>query len=317
MGIHILGTGSSLPTRIVDNHELSTRLDTDNDWIVSRTGIRERRIATTETLTDLSVDAARNAMEMAGLTAADIDMVLCTTINGDHITPSLACMVAERLGIKAPAMDLNAACTGFIYALGTAEAFLSTGRFQKILIISAEMMSRHLDWNDRATCILFGDAAGAAIVEGGEALDYIHLTGSEGNRFIEIKSHPGCSPFQQTLGEKTYLYLDGQEVFRFAVSTVEKEVKRAMQELECTPSDIDYFLLHQANKRIIESARVKLKQPSEKFPTSVERYGNISSASIPVLLDEMVRDHKIERGQKLFLCSFGAGLTAGSAVLTW
>jgi len=316
MSLKIIGLGKGIPEKSVSNDELSGFIDTNDEWIVSRTGIKSRHVCTDESLTDLSAAAAAQAIEKAGLTAAGIDLVICTTISGDFRTPSLACCVSERIGTKCPAFDINAACTGFIYALDVASLYLSSGKMNNILIICAEMMSKHMDWNDRGTCVLFGDGASACVVSSGNALKYINLTASGNSGMINISSGTGNSPFMENSGFQ-YLHMEGQEVFKFAVNIVESELNQALSTLGMSAGKIDRFVLHQANKRIIDSIKNKLRQPEEKFPVNIERYGNLSSASLPLLLFEMQENGEIKPGNTLFLSAFGAGMTAGSCVIVW
>ncbi len=316
MSLKIIGTGRALPKKAVSNDDLSAFLDTNDAWISSRTGVKNRYLCGEESLTDLCEEAARKAVQKSGLGLSGIDLVLCSTLGGDYILPSLSCAVAERLGINCPALDLNAACSGFLYALDVASAYLETGRANHILILCAEMMSKHVDWNDRATCVLFGDGAGACVVANGTALKYIRLTAEGDTQILFCEAGGGNSPYQEKK-ERGFVHMQGQEVFKFAVRMIETETKAALESLCYTAGDIDYYLLHQANRRIIDFAREKLGQPEEKFPTNISKYGNISSASIPVLLDELLEGRKIEKGAKLLMSAFGAGLTTGTCVMIW
>ncbi|MCL2884290.1 MAG: ketoacyl-ACP synthase III [Oscillospiraceae bacterium] len=315
--LKIIGTGRNLPARRVTNDDLATFLDTSDEWIVTRTGIRSRRVCTSETLTDLSVTAAEQALDKAGLKAQNIDLLLCSTIGGDFRTPSLACCVAERLGTGCPAFDLNAACAGFVYALDVANLYLTKPEIKNILIVSAEKMSTQIDWNDRSTCVLFGDGAAACVVTRGNALRYLHLHTKADVAPLYMPSGPGNSPFIEDKTPGGFLHMAGQDVFKFAVGVIEGEIKRALDTVRLPPEQVDYFLLHQANKRIIDFAIARVKQPPEKFPLNIDRTGNISSASIPLLLDEMLEEGKIKPGDTLFMAAFGAGLTAGSCVMIW
>jgi 3-oxoacyl-[acyl-carrier-protein] synthase-3 len=317
MSIKILGTGRALPKLAVSNQQLSEFLDTTDEWIVSRTGIESRFIRTDETLTDLAHTAAIRALEKAALAASDIDLIICSTLVGDYRTPSLACCLAQRLESCAPAFDINAACTGFLYTLDLAAAYIASGRAQHILIVCAEMMSKHADWTDRSTCVLFGDGAGAVIVSKGNALRHLHVGVEGSTKFLNMHDSTGNSPFVSSPQAASLLYMNGREVFKFAVKAMEKETALALDTLKLTAEDIDFFLVHQANLRIVDFIRTRLQQPLEKFPTNIQRHGNISSASIPVLLDELLEQGKIKQGQTLLLGAFGAGLTSGGAVLVW
>ncbi len=317
MSLKIIGTGKAVPEKTVTNCDLSTFLDTDDTWITTRTGIKARHVCTTETMTDLSARAAAKALEKAGLTAADIDLIICSTISGDYITPSEACAIQAKIGARCPAFDINAACSGFLYALDLAALYLDAGRAQNVLIVCAEVMSKHVDWTDRRTCVLFGDGAGACVVTKGIALQYLQLYAAGDVETIYLHTSMGNSPFAQRLPADLFLHMEGGEVYKFAVTMVEQQAREAAQALGLSPDNFDYFLLHQANQRIIDTARAKLKQPPEKFPGNIQHYGNMSSASIPVLLDELLEQGAIKPGDRLFLSAFGAGMTAGCCVLEW
>jgi 3-oxoacyl-[acyl-carrier-protein] synthase-3 len=317
MSIKIIATGSALPEKALSNAELAEMVETNDEWIRSRTGISSRHVCTDETISDLAASAAAKALAKSGLEAGDIDLIICSTISGDYTTPSLSCIVGLRLGAKCPALDLNAACAGFTYALDVASSYIETGRAKNILIVSAEMMSKHIDWTDRNTCVLFGDGAGAVIVTKGNALKYMHILAEPNISFLNLEGKTGNSPFYQHNVEEGFLKMDGQEVFKFAVTMIEREVKAAVEALGITKDDIDYYILHQANKRILTTAQERLKEPASKFPTNIHHTGNMSSATIPVLLDELLAEGKIKKGDTLFMSAFGAGLTAGSCVMVW
>lgn len=317
MSLRIIGTGSSVPAKTVTNDELGSFLDTGDEWISSRTGIRSRRLCVDESMAELAERAARSALEQSELVVQSVDLILCSTMQGDHVTPSLACEVQQRLGAGCPAVDLNAACSGFIYALDMAEAYILSGKATRILIVCAEMMSKITDWRDRSTCVLFGDGAGACVVTAGSSLEYIGLTASGNTAPLCLDGRVGNSPFAEGRLHGEFLRMDGQEVFKFAVGTSTREIKHALDLLGLTPQSVDLYLLHQANKRIIDSVRTRLGLGQERFPTNIERYGNCSSASIPMLLDELVKGGVIKNGMRLVLSSFGAGMTSGTCVLSW
>jgi len=317
MSLKIIGMGKGIPERCVTNDDLTEFIETDDEWIVSRTGIKERHVCTHETLTELSVTAAKQALDKANLITNDVSLIICATLGGDYRTPSHACAVAEQLGTTCPAFDINAACAGFVYALDVASTYIEAGKAKNILIICAEMMSSQMDWNDRNTCILFGDGAAACVVTAGNALKYISLSAIADTTILTLPVDTGNSPFVVEKKGKGYLQMQGQEVFKFAVGIVGKDVKQALESTDLSPGQIDYFILHQANKRIIDSIRVKLKQPEDKFPINIDRYGNLSSVSIPLLLSEMLDDGKLNPGDTLFVSAFGAGLTAGSCIIVW
>jgi len=317
MSVKIIGMGKGIPEKCVSNDDLAGFLDTDDEWIVTRTGIKTRYICTSESLTDLSAAASKQALKEANLAVSDIDLIISATLGGDFRTPSHACAVAEQIGAVCPAFDINAACTGFVYALDVASAYLETGRAKNILIICAEMMSTQANWNERNTCILFGDGAAACVVTAGNALKYMSLSAIPETQILNLPCDTGNSPFIKDKIERSYLYMQGQEVFKFAVKIVGTDVKKALEAVNMSPEQIDYYILHQANKRIIDSIRIKLKQPEEKFPVNIDKYGNISSVSVPLLISEMLDEGKIKQGNTLFISAFGAGLTAGSCIIVW
>ena len=320
MTIKISGTGIGLPKLQLSNDELAelAQLDTSDEWIVSRTGIHSRYVCVDETLTDLATTAARAALDDAGLAAADIGYLICATIGGETRTPSLACAVAERLGVDCAALDLNAACAGFIYALDMAACLIGAGRAGHVLIISAEKMSGLVDWHDRSTCVLFGDGAAACVVSPGHALAWLNVLTQPDSAVITLPANTtGNSPFAPRPNEQGFVQMDGQKVFKYAVTLLEREVARALAALDLTADEIDYYVIHQANKRIIDFAISRLGLAPAKFPLNIERYGNISAVSIPLLLHEMKAAGQIHPGDKLFMCAFGAGMTCGSCVLDW
>ena len=317
MSLKIIGMGKSIPEKCVTNDDLAKLVETDDEWIVTRTGIKTRYVCTYETLTDLSVAASVQALSKAGLTASDIDLIICATLGGDFRTPSHSCSVAEKIGTNCPAFDINAACTGFVYALDVASCYLETGKVKNILILCAEMMSTQMDWNDRKTCIIFGDGAAAAVVTAGNALKFISLSATADTDILNLPADTGNSPYINHKKGRDYLHMQGQEVFKFAVNVVGPDMEQALEALDMTPGQIDWYLIHQANKRIVDSIRRRLKQPEEKFPINIGKYGNLSSVSIPLLLIEMLEDGTLKRGDTIFMSAFGAGLTSGSCIMVW
>ena len=314
--MNLRALGHALPKREVTNAELTQFLDTTDEWIQSHTGIESRRILTgKETLSALGAKAARMALERAGLTAADVDYILCSTTRGEMTFPSTACLIQQRLGATCPCLDVNAGCTGFLYALDVADALLASGKVNRVLVICAEQVSRLTDWTDRSTCVLFGDAAGAALCERGDGLQTIRLTAEGEAQPLHAWPSGGNCPFDDHIPVEQPLYMNGQEIFRFAVSRSCRDMEAVMEACALTAEAVDYFVLHQANRRILDAARTRLKQPAEKFPVNITTHGNTSSACIPVLLSEMVEDGRLRKGQTLVLSAFGAGLTTGAAVL--
>lgn len=321
MGMKIIGTGSCLPQTVVTNDDLSKIMDTSDEWISSRTGIRERHLVKEETTTSMSVEAARRAMENAGVTAQEIDLIIVGTLSADHVTPACACEVQAAIGAQdAVAFDINAACSGFMFALNIAHAYLQMGVYKTVLILGAETLSKIMDWNDRSTCVLFGDGAGAVVVcadERDRMLAYDQ--GSDGVRgsVLACKNRTNNNPLVQTGVEPEYVHMDGQEVYKFAVTAVPASLSKTIKAAGLSVEDIDYFALHQANIRIIQSVAKRLKVSEDKFPISLDHCGNISAASVPILLDEINRKGLLKPGMKIALSGFGGGLTWASAVIEW
>ena len=324
--IAILGTGSYAPARILTNDDLSSLVDTSNEWIFSRTGIRERHIAAKdETTSQMAAAAARIAIADAGLTAADIDLIIVATVTPDMPMPSTACFVQNHLGVPAHAacFDLNAACSGFIYALDTAWAMLGSGRYRHALVIGAERMSTVLDWTDRTTCVLFGDGAGAVVL--GPARGTAQIIGTklyaEGAHAdllcIPENGSPPSDQNPEGPRKQPTIIMKGREIFKNAVREMEQAAREILHQHQLEPSAIDCVIPHQANLRIIAAIGQHLKLPPERFFVNLERYGNTSAASIPLALDEARSTGRIKPGDTTLLVAFGAGLTYGSALVRW
>lgn len=317
MSFRILGTGKCVPQKILSNQELSEMVDTNDEWIVSRTGISNRRIATTETMTTMSIEAARLALEDSNTDPEDLDLIICSTIRGDYMTPSQACIIQNGIGASCPAYDVNAACSGFLYAMDIADSYFRSGKVKKVLIVAFEMMSKLIDWNDRNTCVLFGDGGGAVVLEAGEDLLAIRITASGNTEMLAIPNMNGDSPFDSTIKQKQFLKMNGAEVFKFAVNGIIKEIADVLEKANLSKNDIDVVVLHQANLRIIQSAKQKLKMKNAEFYSNLDQYGNTSSGSIPILLDELNRDQKLKNGQLIVMVAFGGGLTTGACIVRW
>lgn len=323
MAIRIIGTGSYLPKKVADNHFLSTIVDTDDEWIRQRTGIKERHLSNgKEGTTYMATHAAEAALENAGITADELDMIIVATVSADTYVPSTSCQVQGAIGaIRATCFDLNAACSGFLFAMNTAYAYIEMGMAKTILIIGAETLSREVDWSDRSSCILFGDGAGAAIMrqEEGKGGLIASVTGSDGSQgdVLTCKGRGIQNPFHQSKRKKDYLRMEGQAVFRFAVTMVPRCIKQILKKTGYDTEDIKFFVLHQANVRILELSAKRLKVDIDKFPMNLDRYGNTSSASIPILLDELNRNNLLEPGDKIVLSGFGGGLTWGAVLIEW
>lgn len=320
MTMRIRGTGSSLPEKSVSNDDLAKIIDTSDDWIRSRTGIGSRHIAVEETTTSMSVDAARKALADAGMEAEELDLIIVATISPDLCLPSTACEVQAALGaVNAAAFDINAACSGFLFGLSVANAYFTSGIYGKALVIGAETLSKMMDWNDRGTCVLFGDGAGAAVVEKSGTGLISMLQQSDGSRggVLLCQNRPVNNPYMKNDLTPGYTKMNGQEVYKFAVRTVPKAITEVLEKGNVSPDEVKYFVLHQANIRIIDAVAKRLSQPQEKFPVNLQTCGNISAGSVPVLLDHINRKGMLARGDKIVLAGFGAGLTWGAALLEW
>lgn len=320
MTTRIIGTGSYVPEQIVTNDDLAKIVETSDEWIRSRTGIRERRIAVKEGTAGMAAKAASQALAMAGVKAEELDLIILGTSTPDNHFPSAACEVQAMIGASnAAAFDISAACSGFIFALNTMDAFIKSGIYKKGLVIGADLLSKLVDWQDRNTCVLFGDGAGAAVVQADETGVLAGMMASDGNRrqVLTCQCRSTGNFLTEEQAQMGFMHMDGQEVFKFAVKTVPESVMQVLNEHGTAIDEVTYFVLHQANERIIQSVSKRLKQPIEKFPLNMDRYGNTSGASIPILLDEMNRQGKIKPGDKLVLAGFGAGLTWGVTLLEW
>ena len=315
--MRILGTGSALPKLAVTNDRLAELMDTSDEWIVTRTGIRERRLLSDETLQDLAERAAADAMKDAGVAPADIDFVLVTTVQAETLSPALAMDIQNALGLRCMGMDLNAGCTGFIAALSVAEGLMAAGRAKHILAVSAEALSRFTDWTDRATAVLFGDAAAAVVLGEGEGVKALMFDAEPRREVLYADTPPGNSPFAVNPRPASYLKMAGQEVYKFAVSHSYRDIRGMLERQGLQPEDVDYYLLHQANLRILEGVRHRLKVGEERFPHDIEFTGNTSSCSIPLLMDIMRRDGRLTPGKKLILSAFRAGLCTATGYLEW
>lgn len=320
MTTRIVGTGRCLPRTVVTNDDLGKIMDTSDEWISSRTGIRERHLVKEETTAGMSAEAAKKALEMAGMKAEEIDLIIVGTITGDYITPSTACEVQALLGaVNAMAFDINAACTGFMVAMNTADAYIRTGIYKNALVIGAEVLSRIMDWTDRKTCVLFGDGAGAAVLKADNTGMLAYTQGAAGEKGMSLagQSRLNNNPLVTNSQALSYIHMDGQEVYKFAVSTVPASIEKVLAEAGLEPTDIKYFILHQANLRILQSVAKRLKVEEERFPISLDHCGNISAASVPILLDEVNEKGLLQKGDKIVLAGFGAGLTWSACVMEW
>lgn len=314
----IIGTGSYLPEKVLTNDDLARTVDTSDEWIRTRTGIRSRHVAAEGQLaSDLALPAAQRALQSAGVDAADIDLIIVATTTPDIIFPSTACILQSKLGVAGcPAFDVQAVCSGFVYALTIADLFIRSGQAKHALVVGTEVYSRILDWSDRGTCILFGDGAGAVIVAASEKpgilATKLHADGSH----KEMLCVPGSVNGGKVWGSP-FVHMDGGSVFKFAVRVFEEGANEVLEAAGLTVSDLDWFIPHQANIRIMEATAKKLGLPKEKLIATVHHHGNTSAASIPLALDEAVKDGRIHPGQTLLLEAVGGGFTWGAVLLRW
>jgi 3-oxoacyl-[acyl-carrier-protein] synthase III len=314
----IIGTGSYLPEKVVTNADLAATVDTSDEWIRQRTGICERHIAAdNENASDLALKASQRALESAGISAAQLDLIIVATSTPDMVFPSTACILQAKLGAKGmPAFDVQAVCSGFVYALATADQFMRSGRYEHILVVGAEVFSRILDWEDRGTCVLFGDGAGAVVLKRSDKPGILsaplHADGSHAG----ILSVPGSVCGGKVSG-RPLLQMDGTAVFKFAVKVLEDVALEALAEAGLQKSDIDWLIPHQANIRILQATAKKLDLPMERVITTVDRHANTSAASVPLALDEAVRDGRIKPGQHVMLEGVGGGFTWGAVLIKW
>lgn len=323
--VGILGIGSYLPEKVMTNQDIEKVVDTTDEWIVSRTGIGARHIADDKTAaSDLATEAALRALKNADTLPEEIDLIIVATVTPDMNFPSTACIVQMNIGAKnAAAFDLGAGCSGFIYGLTVAKQFVETGMYKKVLVIGAETLSKILDWSNRNTCVLFGDGAGAVVVgateEGTGILSTYMGADGEGGKFLTVPGGGSRIPATLESVENNLhtIKMDGSEVFKFAVRIMNRASQEAIDQSGYTVEDIDYLVPHQANIRIIEAAAKKLKLPMDKVHVNLNRFGNMSAASIPVALDEAIQQGKIKKGDLIVLVGFGAGLTWGASVLKW
>lgn len=305
--VKILSVASAVPQQIVTNDDLAQKIDTSHEWIFTRTGIKERRIAKDEQTSDFAAQAAMLALEKANLSAEQIDLIIVATSTPDFLMPSTACIVQQKIGAKkAAALDLIAACSGFVYGVNTGAQYIQTGMYNHVLVIGAETMSKVVDWEDRSTCVLFGDGAGAVV-----------LTKSEDESDILSMDLGANGMLGDVLKIDPYMIMNGQEVFKFAVRIIPQSVKNLLQKANLNIEDIDHIVIHQANQRMVEPAAKRLGVSEQLFFMNVERYGNTSAASIPIALAEMDDKGLLQKGNHIIMIGFGGGLTWGSTLIRW
>ncbi len=311
----IIGTGSVLPKMTVTNEMLAQFLDTSDEWITTRTGVRSRHVISDEKLEDMAVGAASKALADAGMEASDLDLIICSNVVNEYITPQLSCIIQGGIGASCPCIDINCACAGFIYALDMADSYSKAGKVRNILIVCAEEPTRMTDWTDRRTCVLFGDGAAAAVLTDGDGIRSIRLSAASAADKLWQYRKLQPTPYITKQEQDVPLQMRGQDVFKFAVRSAIKDISAVLSEAGLETADVDRFLIHQANIRIIESVREHLRQPEEKFPVNIRDHGNSSSSSCPILLDECRRNGVVKNGDTIVLSAFGAGFVSGAAVI--
>ncbi len=318
--ISISGLGAYVPDRVLTNQELSTLVDTSDEWIMARTGIRERRIAAPEqALTDLALPAAREALAQAGLEGKDLDLLLCATVTPDMMFPTSSALLADTLGARdAAAYDLLAGCTGFMYALAQAYGMMAAGLAERALVVGGDVLSRILDWTDRSTLVLFGDGAGAVVLEKVEKPGFLGFElGADGGGGIHLSLPGSGSRSMEAASGNGYVHMNGREVFKFATRVLVSSAEAVLERCEATVDDVDVYIPHQANVRILDYAVQKLGIPRDRMVVNVDRYGNTSSGSIPLALAEAQADGRLKEGDLVLMTGMGAGLTWGSALMRW
>lgn len=317
MSFKIIGTGSYLPPLSVTNDDLSKTIDTSDEWITQRIGIKERRISENENTAEMGYKAAIEALKMSNTSPDELDMIIAASMTGDTLAPTTSGGIQKLLGASCPCLDINSACSGFVFALDTAAGFFERKTVKKMLVVGSERISKIIDWQDRNTCVIFGDGAGAAVLEAGDGYTASRLFTSGGDNVIKIHTGTNLSPYYSKETEKPSVFMDGQETFKFAVGTIVDDIKYLADNANISLDDIKYIVPHQANIRIIQYASKRLKIPMEKFFVNIENYGNTSAASIPIALDELNRKNVLKEGDLVVLTAFGGGLSSASCIIKW
>ena len=317
MSFKITGTGSYLPPLSVTNDDLSKTIDTSDEWIKQRIGINERRVSTDENTAEMGYKAAKKALEMSGTSSDEIDLIITASMTGDYLCPTTAGGIERLLGAHCPAYDINSACSGFVFALETAAGYFARKKVKKALVVGSERISKITDWTDRNTCVIFGDGAGAAVLEPGDSYIASHINTEGSDEVINIPTGTNLSPYYKKETKDCRIFMDGQETFKFAVSTMAGDISHLAEEANVSLGDIKYIVPHQANVRIIQYASKRLKIPMEKFFVNIQNYGNTSAASIAIALDELNRTKGIEKGDLIIMTAFGGGLSSGSCLIKW
>ena len=313
----ISGTGSVLPKKVVTNDMLSEFLDTSDAWIYPRTGVKSRHVISDERLEEMAIEAARKSLEDASMQASELDFIICSNVVNEYITPQLSCIIQGGIGANCPCIDINCACAGFIYALHLAESFYKAGSVKNVLIVCAEEPTRMTDWTDRRTCVLFGDGAGAAVLTPGDNIKGFSLSAASATDKLYQYRTLQPTPYITKQEQDVPLQMKGQDVFKFAVKASSSDITKVLREQGISPDEVDHFLLHQANLRIIHTIESFLEQPAEKFPVNIEDHGNSSSSCCPILIDECRRQGRFKPGDKIVISAFGAGFVSGAVLLEW
>lgn len=317
MSIQIIGTGSYIPERIVTNDELSALVETNDEWIQQRVGIAERHVSVNETAADMAIQAANRALEAAGCSGGDIDLIIAATMSSDTACPTVASTVQAAIGASCPAFDINSCCSGFLFGLDIAISYMQRGGMQRILVLGAERMSKIIDWSDRSTCVIFGDGAGAAVLAPGKepVVSRIYTCGDRD--VIYVPTHSGASPFFEKEKEPPFVNMNGQETFKFAVNRMTEDMRYAVEQYGVSLEDIAWFVPHQANRRIIDFASKRLGVPKEKFFVNIDTVGNTSAASVPIALDALLRSGKAKHGDLIAMSAFGGGLSSAVCIIKY
>lgn len=313
----IAGTGSVLPKKMVTNDMLSEFLDTSDEWIRTRTGVVSRHVISDEKLEDMAIEAAEKALSDAGITAAELDFIICSNVVNEYVTPQLSCIIQGGIGASCPCIDINCACAGFIYAIEIAESFYKAGKVRNVLVVSAEEPTRMTDWSDRRTCVLFGDGAGAAVLSPGDNIRSIGLSASSATDKLWQYRLLQPTPYITKEEKDVPLQMKGQDVFKFAVKAAGRDITRVLDETGLTADQVDHYIVHQANIRIINAIQDYLGQPSSKFPVNIHDHGNSSSSCCPILLDECNRSGLLKKGDLIVMSAFGAGFVSGAMAFEW
>ncbi len=313
----ISGTGSVIAEKVVTNDMLSEFLDTSDEWIRPRTGIQERHVISHENLEDMAIEAAKKALADANMEASQLDLIICSNVVNEWITPSLSCIIQGGIGASCPCLDINCACAGFIYALDIAESHYQSGKYNNILIVAAEEPTRMTSWKDRNVCVLFGDGAGAVVLTPGDNIKGVKLSAASATDKLYQKRVLEPTPYVTKEEESISLQMKGQDVFTSAVNSAATDISSLIDQHGLSPEKVDYFLLHQANIRIIDAITHYLGQPEEKFPKNISTHGNMSSACCPILIDECKRAGLFKKGDVIAMSAFGAGFVSGAAIVEW